>query len=337
MHPVRLAFLRDTSPATDYTAGSRGPSVSVKASAVQGMCAEDMNGKVQQAKFETELSLTLNKTKLSVEVLVTDFSQKRTANIPNDTATHRARNAYGLYKNMPGGENYRFDVSLNKIVEVCKPVSVHPDDPVEVKLRLKVGPACFESFHNPTRLYGPFGERGGGFVPCPQPFDNFAWLAVGFATRTERDAFEISLTNAWRAALVPPKKGGASEGAATSALANPLLPLEGKSIVFTGDAPHRDALEARVATLGGKVTSAVSGKTSYLMAYVTSTTKYKKAVELRDGHKPGPRIFASEAELLAVLDEAAAIQAVAAAKVGSSDGSSAGAENVENAPKRQKV
>ena len=95
-----------------------------------------------------------------------------------------------------------------------------------------------------------------------------------------------------------------------------------------------------MSSLGGKVTSAVSGKTSYLMAFATSTTKYKKAVELKVAKKPGPTIFTAAAQLEEVLDKAAAIRAKAAAAKGDSStgGLSAEAENEEeNAPKRQKI
>ena len=103
--PSRLRFERNDASPTEWVAGESGPSVTVTASTVQGMCADDMNGKVKQVKFETELTLTLNKSKCNIEVLEMDYSKKVTVDVPNDTVTHRARNSAGLYKNMAFGES----------------------------------------------------------------------------------------------------------------------------------------------------------------------------------------------------------------------------------------
>ncbi|MBQ3695449.1 MAG: NAD-dependent DNA ligase LigA [Alphaproteobacteria bacterium] len=59
------------------------------------------------------------------------------------------------------------------------------------------------------------------------------------------------------------------------------LPLEGKSFVFTGTLSiSRDEAKSRVLELGGKVSSSVSVKTSFVVAGVEPGSKYTKAQEL---------------------------------------------------------
>ena len=59
-------------------------------------------------------------------------------------------------------------------------------------------------------------------------------------------------------------------------------PLAGKSFVFTGGLPHlsREEAKALVTARGGKVSSAVSAKTDYVVAGADPGSKYAKAVEV---------------------------------------------------------
>ena len=58
-------------------------------------------------------------------------------------------------------------------------------------------------------------------------------------------------------------------------------PLKGKTFVFTGTiSMPRDEAKARVQELGGKVSSSVSAKTSYVVAGSDPGTKYENALKL---------------------------------------------------------
>lgn len=90
------------------------------------------------------------------------------------------------------------------------------------------------------------------------------------------------------------------------------------------------------------MTSAVSGKTSYLVAYDHSTKKYREAAERRRDGKPGPQIC-DEAAVDAVLARAAATRKAAEAKhaapsqAGPSDEPSQAGPSDEPGAKRQCV
>jgi len=282
---------------TSFAAGESGNEVKVKDSAAKGMCGG--GGKATKKALETELKLDLNKSKLSLEVLQTDWSVKVTLDVPNDTVTHRARNAYGLYRNMPGGRSLKCELLLSKVISAERADCT-------VAVQLKAGGLAW--YHNPLRSYGPFGERGGPFVKTASLSSSSSCARFIYDTPTEAAAFAQSLVNA--RAKPTTTAGSSGENASPQ---NRLLPLEGKSFVFTGNGANRETLEEQVAALGGKVTSAVSGKTSFLVAYDRSTTKYKKATELRAAAKPGPQII-DEAEMRVILDDARAVRTSAAAQ-----------------------
>jgi DNA ligase (NAD+) len=80
----------------------------------------------------------------------------------------------------------------------------------------------------------------------------------------------------WRAAGVQLETPGFDPSAAQSRL------LAGVSVVITGTLPNytRDEAAEAVRAAGGKVTSSVSKKTSFVVAGENAGTKYEKAVEL---------------------------------------------------------
>ena len=94
----------------------------------------------------------------------------------------------------------------------------------------------------------------------------------------------------------------------------PSLPWSGQSVVLSGvltSLGRDEASHAIEKFLGGKVTSAVSGKTAFLVLGgvledgrpIEEGSKFKKAEELRAGGKPGPQIV-KEDELQSLLSAA---------------------------------
>lgn len=214
-----------------FVAGESGASIKVKSSSVMGSCGS--GGKTTKKSLETDIKYNVSKSKLTFEILETDWSQHRSLDVPNDTVTHRARNWAGLYKDMPGGRSLKCEVALSKIASASQDSSV-----VELKLKSSV-----TWYHQPNRSYGPFGERGGPFVPCPADHSSGSLeLLVQFSDPLGA----AELAQALVAAREPAGKKGKKSAA-------PLLPLGGQSFVFTGDGPRRAELEDRVSTLGGKV------------------------------------------------------------------------------------
>ena len=304
---VALDFT-DTATATPtaegFVTGQSGPLRKVASKYIHGMCGE--GGTVQQRTLETEVTLVLRAKAISIEILQTDWAASVTHHVPNDTVTHRARNYAGYYKKMPGGLNLKVEVPFSAITQAQQHAET---DPV---VELNLSTACLKWDHRPNRMYGPWADPGGPWTKKTDADRSGGanCLRLSFASPVEAAAFLISLRNARS-----PKVKPASTGAENAAPQNPLRPLEGKTFVFTGDRPgsKRDQFEQRVQAFGGKVTSAVSGKTSYLMAYDRSTTKFKKACELRDANKPAPEIIYDEAKFEEVLARAAACRDQAAA------------------------
>ena len=289
-------------------------------SGAQGGTECYQKGSVKRAARETKLSLKISGRTLSVEIVETQWDRKVTVNVPNDTSTHRARNYAGYYKNMPSGRHLKLDVPLTKAIKV-------EADGDAVTLQLKDA-ADLKWLHNPHRLYGPWGERERGpFEPTHAPGGGLtSELRLVFSAAIDATAFEQSLMVVCNP---PPKLSKAAvkgENGDPQAPANPLLPLEGLSFVFTGNdhAECRVDREARVQALGGKVTSAVSGKTSYLVAWVTTTNKYKEALARQRDGKPGPRIV-DQAGIDAVLNQATATRKAAQTSLASGAGTSAAA------------
>ncbi|OLP88530.1 Replication factor C subunit 1 [Symbiodinium microadriaticum] len=109
---------------------------------------------------------------------------------------------------------------------------------------------------------------------------------------------------------------------ASSALAvndaKPGLPLEGVTMVFTGemDAITRQDAEEKAKAAGAKVMSGVSGNVQYLVAGsrlddgrpVEETSKYRKMMELKEKGKKHPELL-TEAQFLALLPDACAARA----------------------------
>jgi hypothetical protein len=89
-----------------FTEGESGRQIKVKSSAVHGMCGD--GGKTSRTALETDLKFSFSKSKLTGEILETDWSKKVSLDVPNDTVAHRARNFAGYYKNMPGGDKPTF-------------------------------------------------------------------------------------------------------------------------------------------------------------------------------------------------------------------------------------
>jgi len=109
----------------------------------------------------------------------------------------------------------------------------------------EIGPAIAESVHK------YFHEQGGDHI--------LAELRT-LGVKTDMDGFA-------------PPGGGAGEA----------RPLEGKSVVVTGKLIRstRDDIEARIKRLGGRPSSSVSKKTSYLIAGEDAGSKLEKARELK--------------------------------------------------------
>lgn len=118
----------------------------------------------------------------------------------------------------------------------------------------------------------------------------------------------------------------------TTSTQNPLAPLLGKSFVFTGEAASRTGFEREVQRLGGKVTSAVSSRTAYVVVYDTTTVKYRKACDLRDAGKRGPQILTDDTSVRALLDAAAATHAEAASRMKEGGASSAQGASSSSSP-----
>mmetsp|Transcript_66967 Transcript_66967/g.157074 ORF Transcript_66967/g.157074 Transcript_66967/m.157074 type:complete len:811 (-) Transcript_66967:60-2492(-) len=101
--------------------------------------------------------------------------------------------------------------------------------------------------------------------------------------------------------------------------AKPGLPLEGVTMVFTGemDAITRQDAEEKAKAAGAKVMSGVSGNVQYLVAGsrlddgrpVEETSKYRKMMELKEKGKKHPELL-TEAQFLALLPDACAARAI---------------------------
>lgn len=316
-----------------FQAGEAG--ALVKISAAQGGTECYQTGSVKRHARETELSHKLAGRKLEVEIVVTHWDRKITVDVPNDTSTHRARNYAGYYKNMPGGVHLKLELPLAKLVGPAA-----ADGTSSTVLLQLQDAAHLKWLHNPHRLYGPWGERERGpfhaappgIAPTASPVPPHS-IRLTFDTPVNAVAFAQSLA-AERAPK--PKAAAASNGAENGdpqAPRNPLLPLEGMSFVFTGNdgLDCRTSREHRVRQLGGKVTSAVSGKTSYLIAYDRSTKKFREASQRQRDSKPGPRIV-DEAGIDAVLGEAAATRKAAETKLATASTAAASSSSSAAAP-----
>lgn len=300
-----------------FRVGSTGPQVSV--SGAQGGTECGQKGAVKRVACETALSYKFSGKKLEIEIVEVHWDRKITVDVPNDTVTHRARNYAGYYKNMPSGRHLKIELPLAKIVG---PADANSTSAVDLQLK---DSASLKWLHNPHRLYGPWGERERGpFEPAPasvmppQSAQASTGLRLTFDTAVSAAAFSQSLAaeRAPKPKPAAPASSSSGENGNPQVPPNPLLPLEGMSFVFTGNDGQacRSSREARVQRLGGKVTSAVSGKTSYLIAYDRSTKKYREASERKRDGKPGPCIV-DEAGIDAVLDKAAATRKAAEAEL----------------------
>ncbi|MFI5065417.1 MAG: NAD-dependent DNA ligase LigA [Streptosporangiales bacterium] len=106
--------------------------------------------------------------------------------------------------------------------------------------------------------------------------------------------WHVAIVDKWRAAGVqlatpgwvppppPPPPAAAGPGEGTAAEPDPSRPLAGLTVVITGslDGYTRDEAAEAVQSRGGKVTSSVSKKTSFLVAGEKPGSKYDKAVSL---------------------------------------------------------
>jgi len=301
-HDYKLAVISFGDSLT-FTAGGTRDEVQVNGSSVHGACSS--GGKVGKPAMDTTLSLSLSKSKLALQILDTNWKITKDGDFPNDTATHRARNYGNCYKNMPTGKNLRCVLPFAKFTANLCNDSVSMSHVVMLDLKKDATSNAWEQ--NLTRTYGPFGENGTGFSRAGDFSAGATQVRLTFVDSTAASAFVASLAN-HRA----PPEANTGEG---KEIVNNHLPFEGKSFVFTGDSSDREKLERRVADLGGKVTSAVSGRTSYLMAYDKTTNKYKKADDLQKSGKPGPEILTDEVKLIALLDDADAVKAAADAEV----------------------
>jgi len=103
--------------------------------------------------------------------------------------------------------------------------------------------------------------------------------------------WHVAIVDKWRAAGVqlatpgwvpPPPPAAAGPGEGTAAEPDPSRPLAGLTVVITGslDGYTRDEAAGAVQSRGGKVTSSVSKKTSFVVAGEKPGSKYDKAVSL---------------------------------------------------------
>jgi hypothetical protein len=300
-----------------FRAGESGARVAVSAKHGGDECGQ--TGRVRRAARETALSHRLSAGRLALEIVEVHWDERVSVDVPNDTATHRARNLIRAYDHMPGGRHLKLELPLARLAA--------PTAADGASVELTLGDAAAARWqHNPHRLYGPWGERERGpFVPVAAPalatriiltFDE----ALGAAAFVR----ELALARAPKAKAAAGAAGAASgENGDPQAPPNPLLPLHGLSFVFTGSdgADCRVSREAAVGQLGGRVTSAVSGKTTYLVAYARDTKKYREADQRRRDGRPGPTIV-DEAGVDAVLERAAATRRAAAAKHAAASGPS---------------
>ena len=140
--------------------------------------------------------------------------------------------------------------------------------------------------------------------------------------------WHVAIVDKWRAAGVqlatpgwvppPPPPPAAGPGDGTPAEADPSRPLAGLTVVITGslDGFTRDEAAEAVQSRGGKVTSSVSKKTSFVVAGEKPGSKYDKAVSL------GVPVLGEEAfGVLLAEGPAAARDAAEAAAAPENDGS----------------
>ena len=133
--------------AEGFVTGQSGPLRKVASKYVHGMCGD--GGSVEQRTLETEVTLALRAKAISIEILQTDWAQRITHNVPNDTVTHRARNYAGYYKNMPGGLNLKVEVPFSAIAQT-QHVATEP------VVELSLGTNGLKWEHRPNRMFGPY-------------------------------------------------------------------------------------------------------------------------------------------------------------------------------------
>ncbi|CAD7950228.1 unnamed protein product [Amoebophrya sp. A120] len=283
----------------EFVAGKSGSEVKFTHSRQRGMCVNEFYGTRQKGRYETSMSLTTSAKKFVVEINRIDWGKKvdNSDTVDESTAKGRLFLYYGTLKNQPGGNLWRMEVPLSGVSSV-EPVG---DTATELRLRLTSGAGAkrrrtsastpyvrgaggpVQWWENVHATFGPYGQKGGRFTPIDALHDQADGgsleIVLGFETPGAAAATLDLLSK-------KPAAGGctadAKKGADPGAGSGPGHELRNATVVFSGLMPGEETrFKKAIEAQGGRVTSAVSGKTTFLVrGAFAGQTKYKKVQEL---------------------------------------------------------
>eukprot|EP00933_Yihiella_yeosuensis_P084015 TRINITY_DN9833_c0_g1_i2.p1 TRINITY_DN9833_c0_g1~~TRINITY_DN9833_c0_g1_i2.p1 ORF type:complete len:324 (-),score=38.33 TRINITY_DN9833_c0_g1_i2:534-1505(-) len=278
----------------DFVSGSSGPTQSVAASRVAGACASP-GERTRLGKYDTTLKMTTGAKKISIEICRTDWSKKIDGIPDTSTVAGRCFAHYGTLRGMPGGNLYRVDLPVAGLSLKAKDSNVQNEESSsETTLTLEClsNPSWFEK---PDATFGPFGKKAGSFVAIESLAAVQNDLEIEFESVGTKMAFLQSVGLSSGGGGIP---AGADNGDGNSAKvsASTQPSLLGCTVVFSGLNPSQEhELKQVIESLGGRVTSAVSGKTSHLVrGPQAGATKLAKAENLNKAKNAGIKILTFE-------------------------------------------